>query len=275
MNNLQQIRKPVLGKLTQGTIFTGAEAEDYHGKPIWGLCITARCDMAHDTKTRVFSYLPIITFDAWMLKDGARLLAERLYLEFRASAANLLKNAKKSHTVLDSYSPDFISDSMMTGDASFRKIADKLTSVLKFRNLSTPTTEECKALASLNIKCAERLVKELWSLQLPGYYFLKQIGATEEECDAGYVILLREVHHLPYSLSQAIAQGIEIEDSNERKNYSLSNSSFDFACPTGLVASPWIEHIMQQFSLLFSRIGLPDPDLSHLTILNERFTSDN
>lgn len=265
-----RIEKPVYGRLTQGTIFTGAHAEEYVGKPTWGLCITARCDMAHQGKANVFNYLPIVTVDDWLTIDGARLLADRLYSEIRSSAANLLKSAKKSISVLDSYDPNFIADNLLPGDVNFKKAADKLETISRIRALTPPSSSDVATLANINSKCAERLMKELWSQQLSGYYYLKGVGESEHCCDTGYVILLREVHHLPYAASEQIANGLLVDATNKLAHPFIKNCVFDFACPTGLVASPWIEHVMQQFSLLFSRIGLPDPNPSHLAALNER-----
>jgi len=34
----------------------------------------------------------------------------------------------------------------------------------------------------------------------------------------------------------------------------------DFAMPIGEIVSPYVEHLLQTFSHLFGRIGLPDPD---------------
>lgn len=269
-----RIDKPILGKLTQGTIFTSARAEEYNGHPTWGLCITARCDMAHENKTHVFSYLPVVSFDAWLLRDGARILAERLQLELHASAANSLRSANKSSSVLDSYEIEFIASNIMKGDMRFLALAEKIAAVKAFRSHPNPCAADVLKLVKLNQKCAERLTKDLWSMQLAGYYYLKNIGVTEQDCDTGYVVLLREVHHLPHRLARKIADGIVVDDSAADIHPELIGTTFDFACPTGLIASPWIEHIMQQFSLLFSRIGLPDPDKAHLAVLNERINRD-
>ncbi|ARK80125.1 hypothetical protein BOC40_06590 [Burkholderia pseudomallei] len=38
----------------------------------------------------------------------------------------------------------------------------------------------------------------------------------------------------------------------------------DYALPVAKLASPWIEHLMQNFALLFSRIGVRDNDLADI-----------
>lgn len=258
------IEKPVFGKLTQGTIFTSASAEEYVNKPVWGMCITARCDMAHENKTNVFNYLPIVSFDEWLLKDGARLLCDRLHIELTTKAINLIKNALKSPTILDSYTPDFIADNFMSGNSLFKLHSEKMNELAGYRANRNISSAEVKNLVAINIKCAEKLLKDLWSMQLPGYYFLKEIGDTEHSSNAGYVVLLREIHHLPQTLGSKIANGMIIEQGSKPQK-----TPFDFSYPTGLVSSPWIEHIMQQFSHMFVRIGLPDPNPLHLKKLTE------
>ena len=63
------ITRPILGEMTQGVVFAGAFADNYRNAPVWGICITARCDAAHD-KAQVFNYLPIVRFEDWLVVDG-------------------------------------------------------------------------------------------------------------------------------------------------------------------------------------------------------------
>lgn len=64
------------------------------------------------------------------------------------------------------------------------------------------------------------------------------------------------MHHLPRNVARKIAQGI---GSDSTDGEGLNFSVFDFSQAVGKLKSPWVEHLMQNFALLFSRIGLADP----------------
>jgi hypothetical protein len=46
---------------------------------------------------------------------------------------------------------------------------------------------------------------------------------------------------------------------NSEWHVHLSFTHSDFAMPIGELTSPQVEHLLQTFSFLFGRIGLPDP----------------
>ena len=74
---------PNPGPMTQGTIFSGAVAEDYNGCETFGLVITARCDVAND-KAETYNYLPVVRLNDWIHRDGRLILGERLQKEAEA-----------------------------------------------------------------------------------------------------------------------------------------------------------------------------------------------
>ena len=83
------IEKPILGQLTQGSIFSAASAENYKKVPVWGICITARCDVAHETKTSVFNYVPIVRYEDWLLVDGSKIIIDKIYNAVRGKAKEI------------------------------------------------------------------------------------------------------------------------------------------------------------------------------------------
>jgi hypothetical protein len=275
------IEKPVLGQITQGTIFTAVTAESYLNIPVWGLCITARCDVAHENKARVFNYLPVLRYEDWILQDGAYILIERIWSVVFGKAKEFLVQKGKSSSVLDSYPPVQIAKNLFPDArdekdlAKFLEIASKLEKISEARRSIPLSKKSFSEIASLDKKVSEKTIKELWANQLQGYYFLPNIGETEHSSSCGYVVLLREVHHVSRNLANAVARGISKQDTSKDapKSHVCNFSVFDFAYPTGKIQSPWVEHLMQQFSLLFSRIGLPDPAEDSLNILIERINN--
>lgn len=265
------IQKPVLGQLTQGTLFTGATAENYPLLPVWGLCITARCDMAHENKVQVFNYVPVIRYEDWLRCDGAKLISDRIAADLLGKMKSILEENKKSVTVLESYSPLEISKTLLPGNTGFAMLAQKFDLCTQIRRETQLTSARRHQLISINRKIAEKFVKELWANQLVGFYFLESLGMTDHPSDCGYVVILREIHHLPRNVASAIAGGYLIGEcpiagTNE---FCSKTTPFDFACTTGVIRSPWIEHVLQQFSIMFSRIGLPDPKNQTLKFLHE------
>lgn len=271
------IQKPVLGQLTQGTLFTGATAENYPLLPVWGLCITARCDMAHENKVQVFNYVPVIRYEDWLRCDGAKLIADRITADLLGRMKSILEDSKKSITVLESYSPIEIAKTLLPGNSNFETLAQKFNICAQIRREPRLTSEQRNQLVSVNRKIAEKFVKELWANQLVGFYFLDDIGMTDHPSDCGYVVILREVHHLPRNVASAIGGGYLIGDCpiTGTNEFCSKTTPFDFACTTGVIKSPWIEHVLQQFSIMFSRIGLPDPKPQTLKFLHEALSYEH
>jgi hypothetical protein len=95
---------PTLGAIDQGTIFTCGCAEDYDGCTVHGLVITARCDIAQD-KVPVFNYIPVVTLDDWLHRDGRVILSSRIERHHMGSLRNMLKNAGHADSILNVQAP--------------------------------------------------------------------------------------------------------------------------------------------------------------------------
>jgi len=93
------VSHPRSGPLTQGTIFSCAVAEDYPGCEVHGMLITARCDVAQD-KVRTYNYLPVVTLNDWVHRDGRIALAERLAADALGGLRQSLKDAGFSPSIL-------------------------------------------------------------------------------------------------------------------------------------------------------------------------------
>lgn len=277
------IGKPVLGQLTQGSIFSAAVAENYGMVPVWGICITARCDVAHENKTSVFNYIPVVRYEDWLLMDGAKIIVERMHNTVRGNAKEILRRKELSETLLDGYSPKVLADEFFPITAAktdqesqkFHKIADQLTKLQDTLAGAATTKADIIEIREYQKKKFDEVISELWSNKLPSYYFLPSIGNSDLGSEKGYVCILREIHHIPRNIANAISMGVDAKDEilrNAQGNVP-SFSVFDYALSTGKLNSPWIEHFMQQFSMLFSRIGLPDPEGTVLNNLYEVFNN--
>lgn len=269
MENL--IKQPVLGLLSQGSIFSCAVAEDYASSQVFGMIITARCDIVQ-SKASMYHYVPVVTLDEWIHREGRVIACERLLKDTKNSMKNSLKSAGHSEGILQTADPSAILDKIFVytpGDRGASQRHEKFSDLVEqYKAIEACATSnpEDRALLSLGGKrgaiCAS-LIKELIEQKLSGFYFLPRIEYNGS--DLGHVALLREPRHIPRSLVERVAQGMSAAeykaacDKHGTFNGHLSFASDDFAMPVGTLISPHIEHIMQTFSMLFSRIGLPDP----------------
>jgi hypothetical protein len=268
--------------LTQGTIFSAAVAEDYPGCRTHGLVITARCDVAND-KVRTYNYVPIVTLDDWLHRDGRLILAERLHAETLGALKGALKDGGFSPSILETESPRSVLSTLFPPAAKVGKMAkarerfEDLCSRFELACLgisSDPSDAVCIRVAEAAPRLKDVMLSELVNQRLNGYYFLSCVDPDGE--DIGYVALLREIQHMPRGLAHAVAEGldtarlVEMCSSNPSMRGRLQIESKDLAMPIGLLSSPYIEHLMQSFSLLFGRIGVADPEPSYVTALWSR-----
>src|SRR5690606_3300325 len=90
---------PRMDEFTQGTVFSCSYAEDYLETSSYGLVITARCDAAQD-KAPIFSYIPVVPLDDWILCDGANIAMDRIHTDCLNTLRNHLKEAQLSESLL-------------------------------------------------------------------------------------------------------------------------------------------------------------------------------
>lgn len=271
---MSKIEYPSRGPLTQGTVFSGALAENYDHCPVWGLVITARCDVAND-KVKVWNYLPVVRFDDWLHVDGRTILAERVQADQTGKLKGLLKGAGHSASILETETVARIANALFpASDPKFKKIREKLDDIscriqaVEAALCDSRAASHCLTLAEFEPKIKDALISDLLKHQLAGYYFLDRIESRAD--DLGYVVLLREVRHIPSGLAAAIAKGLDdaaykaLCASHPSAVGHLDMKNSDYAMPVGILDSPDAEHLMQTFSLLFARIGIADIPAAYL-----------
>ncbi|MCU9955957.1 hypothetical protein OEJ37_21580 [Burkholderia sp. BKH01] len=200
---------------------------------------------------------------------------DREYAETRNRYKNLLAKKQLSDSLLDVHSPSQVAElnfpfpEESTGQKAVkerkdaedaRAIASRLT---EFDDCLTSPLPNRRAIGPLLPSClraVEAVVKDLVSHKLAGYYFLPTLGElTEQASEKGYVVLLREVHHIPRETVRRLMSGVT-QDVFDPAVQSLRFDCFDFAYPVAELQSPWTEHLMQVFCNLFGRIGVADAD---------------
>lgn len=268
--------QPKTGQFTQGTVFSCAYAENYLNEKVYGLVITARCDAAQE-KVPVYTYIPVVPLTTWMLRDGAIIAFDRALADIQNTLTLLLTKAELSPSLLRTHSLDEIFTSHflpLKDDKAKNSQFVKFDNNLKFHKKLIDWQSQIGDAEAVKLglqgcaKVVEGIVKELAGNRLSGHYLLRGVQTWEAEGDTDFVVLLREVHHIPSKIARKIVDGMAPCDWAEiRKSDSTSNSvcpkfigEDDFSLPIGKITSPWIEHIMQCFSMLFARIGVKDID---------------
>lgn len=266
---------PRANEFTQGTVFSCAYAEDYPETPSCGLVITARCDAAQD-KAPIFSYIPVVPLDDWLLCDGAVIVMDRIHADCLNTLRNHLKDASLSESLLETKTVDEIYESHFKpkeGEKAWTarcvKIRAGMDTYIRNQKLRVPggIREERRLHLLANTTKADAVVKELSGNRLNGFYLLRDmplLSGSVTNC----VALLREIHHIPTTLARDIVSGLSKEDWTARRDAAMRCPRFvafdDLSAPVAKLKSPWIEHVMQNFTMLFARIGVTDNDFAEV-----------
>jgi hypothetical protein len=193
--------------ITQGLIFSCGVAGDYDGCRTYGLVITARCDAAND-KVQIYNYLPIVSLNDWLHRDGKSILAERLLSDAIAGLKTLLKTHNFSPAVIETEEPEILVDALFPESATEKPIrAARKTAVEHLARYSmskraagsAPNTKICLQIEERYPKLISSLLAELLNHTVGGYYFLPQIEMDGD--DLGFVVLVREIQYLPRRLA--------------------------------------------------------------------------
>lgn len=263
---------PRENEFTQGTVFSCGYAEIYQASSVYGLVITARCDAAQE-KAPMFSYIPVVSLQDWILSDGASVITERIGADCLNTIKNYLKAENLSDSLLATKNLDEIYDThfkhMEAEKGREKKCAKMKTTIEAFKTnnniIEASTVEQRRRHLIEYPAITECVIKELSKNKLSGFYLLRDMPMLDDS-KGDFVALLREIHHIPSTLAREIVAGLTKDSWAQRDQSAASCPRFwgrdDLAAPVAKLRSPWIEHLMQNFSLLFSRIGVADNDFN-------------
>lgn len=262
--------QPVYGAITQGTVFSCAKATRYADCEVYGLTITARCDVAQQ-KYPVLNYLPLVTLRDWFRRDGLDILLEQERRNLNARLKGMLKQAQLSDSLPMAVSLDQIAEKhfpLNQGNKSQQKASSKFHEFVEesraFEEIAKSDAEHMFSwFAENRHNDVQTIIRRLSKQDVLGHYFLEKIS-EEDGYAKGYVCLLREVVTLPRNVAEKLGKGLDHATHQSLFNgevftSGLSISQDDLAMPVIEIGSPTIEHILQSFSQLFGRIGVADP----------------
>ena len=252
---------PLYGLMTQGCIINGCTSESFPNNEVFGLIITPRCDLGHEGKVLTVHYVPIIPFELWF-NDIAKPIIKK---QWKRELANKLNNdfsaAKAGNKIMDA---DFSYEDMMK--VFEHKINTKPTAKQKIKeNLDAFFDKDPDAFNFYLLDETKRghkktdFLSDLIGDKNHSYYLIED---WVEDTNSHYVIMLRDVRRIEYSVAQKIKNGIQeaelgLADTTHNDLF-LTGNEEHFLSVQALINSPFIEHIMQSFVYNFSRIGVED-----------------
>lgn len=257
-------RSGIKSDLTQGSVVSGCVSIDYPDSEVFGLVITPRCDMDHEVKVSTVHYLPIISFEDWVKKDGIELFKKRLY----ASLKDRLEN-----WVTENYQkPDLMNSSLVTEEKILslmeeKKAKPELKTIcsLYFQFTDDKIKHEgdnSKKLKSSFEKIQKKIIDELKSNQLASFYLLEHWSEKRF-----MVVNLREPRVFVRKYALMYKQGFMSDELSE-KDYFFNSFSHPADGDSVMheqitvLDSPFMEHLLQRFAHNFTRIGVEDIDAS-------------
>jgi len=249
----------VIGSIEQGTIVNGCIAENYNDVSVFGIIITPRCDIDNN-KVSTVHYLPVIKLDDWIAVDFWLIFSNRAKNEVTNKLCSIFGKYRLSCTLIKSFSPnqlrETLKDRINKKDDldKFNKLLYDLEEMSK-KFLEIDNVEIKRLIESYN-KVSKSVFKELKENKIKEFYLLESWETNSEY----YVVLLREIRKLTYSLANKVSRGVYLYDitENEFSNNDIArNPKVDeFVCSTATLKSPHIEHLIQQLFWNFGRIGV-------------------
>lgn len=254
--------KPIINRMTQGSIINGCIADAFPNEEVFGLIVTPRCDLSHD-KVDSVHYLPVVPFERWFEVVAKPIIKKTWKKKIYSDLNNLFKREKIGANVMDtelSYDDMLkICNEKVKKESSKKEVIDLLNSYFdKGEDSFNNYLLEGKGNNKKN-----ELIKYLLRLEgnnIPPFYLLEAWHDYGQE--QHLVVLLREVHRIQFPIAMHIKSGIYesmmTETDMKHNDLFFKNDPTNFFWVQAEISSPFIEHIMQAFIYNFSRIGVDD-----------------
>ena len=260
------VHKP---QLTQGAIIQGLKFPSYSEKSYHGFLITARCDLAQ-LKTNTLNFLPIVPLEEWLQYSCAVSILQRRVLSL---SQKIFTQIQKLDSALLSFFRDeldmevfngFVKENENYGKSDRNNIE---TQLINYTNLlailgECRTHHDVKFLltkhelfSKLYSRNKAKRIKDAIRNEDADVHYLPAIDTSSDLfMSDGYIVLLRHIISIPAEFFEMLEYGrLEFDIEDHINDYLIA--------PAGVISnirSPHVEHILQRFSLLYSRIGVED-----------------
>ncbi len=255
--------------ISQGSIITSCRAARYDGLSVYGLIITARCDIEH-SKVAIYNYLPISRLEDWLLLDGAEIIADRAIASLNGVMKSCLAQSGRPKDLLEYVERDLIlqelkKDEHKNSTNIYEQFSEAYLNYELCKSVFDEIDRELRAnVLKKNGKMCSSLMKELREHRLSDFHYLPRVISDQQP--TGYVANLREVRNISSLTARLVENGLEPSEFGAsskvgravRSDLDFSHPDHTFAMPISQIKSPEIEFVLQRFSNLFGRIGVTD-----------------
>lgn len=253
--------KPPQNRMTQGTIFSCVKSPYVPGKACYGISITARCDTAREFKAPSLTFLPLVSMEDWLWHECLPKCIRDQLKEIESGVRQYLIQKCGSSVVLDVFGIDAGFNSVGKKDAGINKQIDRYQDAQRAEKLAPYSWRE------LPDSIAKKLNSEAGSLldgKNQNFHFVDCVephfGNAQKVIGCGFVAILRDVRTVSREMALQIVEGIDAQKlrlaaEKDITSFQLEINEGDFCMLTGELDSPFVEQLMQNFSLLFGRVG--------------------
>ena len=255
--------------LTQGLVLYGIRSV-YYNSPCYGIVITARCDLAQ-SKVDTVHYLTAVSLNDWILTDCLKMVTNEIVKESQRALTKWMEEKSLNPKLIKTLGPQNLRVILEEYESDRNRKRQILRFIEKWElcvNIFCKKIKLSKVIKLLNEDESFRTKKDnkinlILKNQLTGYYFIPgpEININDH---LGLVINMRDINQLDVETINKLLNG-EIDcrilsnfDRAALSNYFYLESKDDYAYWVTVIPSPRIEHILQYFTQMFSRIGLED-----------------
>lgn len=254
-------------RITQGTIFFGVRSPYRACGPCFGISITARCDTARDFKAPSLTFLPVVRMEEWLWFESLpKCIEEQKKSAISSIRSHLLRKFGTS-VALDAFGVDAAFDA---ADQTDKGVIKQRTQYLEAEAAQSTKLFEWDKLPKTIAARIKADASQLIAGKNQNFHFIDKVvanyGTNEKKLECGHVAILRDIRAISRHLALRVVNGIDhhqLIDLNKKDptTYQLEISDDELIYPTGELTSPFVEHLMQNFAMLFGRIGVTDaPD---------------
>ena len=254
-------------KFTQGTMIEHIRSEKYKNIRCIGVVISARCDIAQK-KISLFHCLTALQLSDWIYEvlyyvilgekiKQVRNTIDSFCCQKKLDTETLLKMANNEReTVLGTYAKK----------TEQEKMKETLCSWDELKTMEGKEVERIdkKSFLLREKKMLEKHISCLYNSNFPKYVKKKKKAYSKSDSSVlGIVVDLQDIHQYSTNFIEKMQtykyDYQTLTDEAERKRINekfFFEDEEDFVLASDIVESPWIEHLMQKFSVSFIRIGL-------------------
>lgn len=230
--------------------------------------------MSHDGKVLTVHYVPLVPFELWFDVIAKPIIKEQWKKDLANRLDSKFNNAKVGSNIMEA---DFTYDDLCKiVEQKVLKQKDKVE-INELLDAYFDIKESAFNDYLLDEKSHKRGHKmfdyfsRLQENSIHPYYLLE--GWQEYGENKHLVVMLRDVRRIEYNIANRIGKGVEesilgLEDTTHNDLF-LTPKKNNFYFIQALIASPFIEHIMEAFVYNFSRIGVEDRAGNTFDLLNK------